>query len=63
MSGLKVSAIGLGCMGMSDFYAPKQLNDQESVRVIHRYFDVGGNFLGTADVYGMGRTRSSSARR
>jgi aryl-alcohol dehydrogenase-like predicted oxidoreductase len=54
-SGLKVSAIGLGCMGMSEFYDPGQMNDQESVRVIHRYLDAGGNFLDTADVYGMGR--------
>jgi hypothetical protein len=35
-SGLKVSAVGLGCMGMSDFYDPQQRNDDESVRVIHR---------------------------
>ena len=54
-SGLKVSAIGLGCMGMSEFYDPRQMNDKESVRVIHRYLDAGGNLLDTADVYGMGR--------
>ena len=57
-SGLKVSAIGLGCMGMSEFYDPKQMNDEESVRVIHRYFDAGGNFLDTADVYGLGRNEA-----
>jgi aryl-alcohol dehydrogenase-like predicted oxidoreductase len=54
-SGVKVSAIGLGCMGMSEFYDPKQMNDEESIRVIHRYLDAGGNFLDTADVYGIGR--------
>jgi aryl-alcohol dehydrogenase-like predicted oxidoreductase len=54
-SGVKVSAIGLGCMGMSEFYDPKQMNDEESIHVIHRYLDAGGNFLDTADVYGIGR--------
>src|SRR3954454_14548790 len=54
-SGLRVSDIGLGCMGMSEFYDPKQMNDDESIRVIHRYLDSGGNFLDTADMYGGGR--------
>src|SRR5947209_5244419 len=54
-SGLRVSAVGLGCMGMSEFYDPKQMDDTESVRVIHRYLDSGGNFLDTADMYGVGR--------
>src|SRR3954471_9880122 len=54
-SGLKVSAVGLGCMGMSEFYGPRQMDDAESVRVIHRYLDAGGNFLDTADMYGVGR--------
>src|SRR3984893_4670173 len=54
-SGLKVSAVGLGCMGMSEFYDPKQMNDEESIRVIHRYLDAGGDFLDTADIYGLGR--------
>ncbi len=53
--GLQVSAIGLGCMGMSEFYDPKRMNDEESIRVIHRYLDAGGDFLDTADMYGVGR--------
>src|SRR6478736_190152 len=53
--GLSVSSIGLGCMGMSEFYDPSQMNDKESIRVIHRYLDAGGNFLDTADMYGVGR--------
>jgi aryl-alcohol dehydrogenase-like predicted oxidoreductase len=53
--GLRVSALGLGCMGMSEFYDPSQMDDSESIRVIHRYLDAGGTFLDTADMYGVGR--------
>ena len=56
--GVDVSRMGLGCMGMSEFYDPKGMNDEESVRVIHRFLDAGGNFLDTADVYGMGRNEA-----
>jgi len=60
--GPTVAAIGLGCMGMSEFYTPGQMNDQESIRVIHRYLDAGGNFLDTADMYGSGRNEELVGR-
>ncbi|MDQ6800797.1 MAG: aldo/keto reductase [Acidobacteriota bacterium] len=53
--GLRVSALGLGCMGMSEFYTAGGQSDAESIRVIHHFFDSGGNFLDTADMYGTGR--------
>ena len=49
---LEVSAIGLGCMGMSDFYGPS--DEATNLRVLNAALDIGINFLDTADMYGVG---------
>ena len=48
--GLEVSEQGLGCMGMSEFYGTS--DEDEAIATIHRYLDLGGIFLDTADMYG-----------
>ena len=60
LGALRVSAIGLGCMGMSAAYGVP--DDVESIRTIHRAIDLGVTFIDTADVYGGGKNEELVGR-
>lgn len=55
-TGETLSKLGLGCMGMSEFYGPA--DDSDSIKVIHRAIDLGCTHLDTADIYGMGHNET-----
>jgi len=57
---LRLPPIGLGCMGMSEFYGPAE--DARSIAVIHRALELGANHLDTADVYGVGANETLVGR-
>ncbi|MEM7732890.1 MAG: aldo/keto reductase [Pseudomonadota bacterium] len=60
LGGLEVSALGLGCMGMSEFYGPAE--DAESLKVLARARDLGVTFFDTADTYGIGHNEELIGR-
>jgi aryl-alcohol dehydrogenase-like predicted oxidoreductase len=60
LGGLESSELGLGCMGMSEFYG--ETDDAESIRTIHRALELGVTLLDTADMYGVGRNEELVGR-
>jgi aryl-alcohol dehydrogenase-like predicted oxidoreductase len=60
LGALEVSAMGLGCMGMSEFYGPA--DEDEALATIHRAFDLGVTLLDTADAYGIGHNEELVGR-
>jgi aryl-alcohol dehydrogenase-like predicted oxidoreductase len=59
-SGLKVSAIGLGCMGMSEFYGPS--DEEQNIATLHRAIEIGITFWDTSDMYGIGHNEKLVGR-
>ena len=60
LSGLEVSAIGLGCMAMSEFYGAR--DEREAIATIHRAIELGVDLIDTADIYGLGRNEEFVSR-
>jgi len=60
--GPRISALGLGCMGMSDFYSVTPESEAESISVLHRAIDLGVTFFDTADMYGKGENEKLVGR-